>query len=172
MFYFLVITKIFKCSYDFRNSSFVVGTLLMRLALSSPPLMSPLMGLAAAVIILAVCPPVINAYNITQETKDIAFQLMYAISLMVVFQATQSMLTKGVLRNGGDTRFLMAADIVFMWVVSIPLGWLAGYVWYLSPFWIYVFLKLDYFIKTVWCTIRLKQKTWMHGVAEKSAKEA
>ncbi|MDO5483472.1 MAG: hypothetical protein Q4F27_01055 [Desulfovibrionaceae bacterium] len=38
----------------FRNSSFVVGTLLMRLALSSPPLMSPLMGLAAALFVLGV----------------------------------------------------------------------------------------------------------------------
>lgn len=130
-------------------------------------MLSVLMGLLAAVIILVVCPPVINAYNITQETKDIAFQLMYAISIMVVFQATQSMLTKGVLRNGGDTRFLMVADIAFMWLVSIPLGYFAGYVWFLSPFWIYVFLKIDYIIKTVWCTIRLKNKTWMHGFAAK-----
>lgn len=135
-------------------------------------MLSVLMGLAAAVIILAVCPPVINAYNITQETKDIAFQLMYAISLMVVFQATQSMLTKGVLRNGGDTRFLMVADIAFMWLASIPLGWLAGYVWHLSPFWIYILLKIDYIIKTVWCTIRLKRKTWMHGFAAKEAVKA
>lgn len=128
-------------------------------------MLSLLMGLLAAMIILAVCPPVINAYNITQETKDIAFQLMYSISLMVIFQATQSMLTKGVMRNGGDTRFLMVADIAFMWLASIPLGYLAGYVWYLSSFWISIFLRIDYIIKTVWCTIRLKRKTWIHGVA-------
>lgn len=129
-------------------------------------MLSVLMGILAAVIILAVCPPVIEAYNIQQETKDIAYQLMYAISVMVIFQATQSMLTKGVLRNGGDTRFLMVADIAFMWLASIPLGFLAGYVWHLSPFWIYTLLKIDYIIKTVWCTIRLKRKTWMHGFAK------
>jgi len=131
-------------------------------------MLSVLMGILAAIIILAVCPPVINAYNITQETKDIAFQLMYSIAFMVIFQATQSMLTKGVLRNGGDTRFLMVADIAFMWLASIPLGFLAGYVWYLSPFWIYALLKVDYIIKTVWCTIRLKNRTWIHGVAKKA----
>ncbi|MBQ3059844.1 MAG: hypothetical protein IJD16_05975 [Desulfovibrio sp.] len=38
----------------FRNSSFVIGTLLMRLSLSSPPLISPLMGLAAALYVLGV----------------------------------------------------------------------------------------------------------------------
>ena len=129
-------------------------------------MLSLLMGIFAAVIILVVCPPVIDAYNITQETRDIAFQLMYSMAIMVVFQATQSMLTKGVLRNGGDTRFLMVADIAFMWLASIPLGYLAGYVWHMSPFWIYALLKIDYIIKTVWCTIRLKNKTWMHGFAK------
>lgn len=131
-------------------------------------MLSLLMGLLASVIILAVCPPVIGAYNILKETKDIAYQLTYAVSIMVIFQATQSMLTKGVLRNGGDTRFLMIADIAFMWAASIPLGYLAGYVWHLSPFWIYVFLKIDYIIKTVWCTVRLKRRTWIHGVARQA----
>ncbi len=129
-------------------------------------MLSLLMGILAAIIILLVCPPVIGAYNITQETRDIAFQLMYSMAIMVIFQATQSMLTKGVLRNGGDTRFLMIADIAFMWLASIPLGYLAGYVWNMSPFWIYAFLKIDYIIKTVWCTIRLKNKTWIHGFAK------
>lgn len=129
-------------------------------------MLSLMMGIFAAIIILVVCPPVIGAYNIAQETRDIAFQLMYSMAIMVIFQATQSMLTKGVLRNGGDTRFLMVADIAFMWLASIPLGYLAGYVWHMSPFWIYALLKIDYIIKTVWCTIRLKNKTWMHGFAK------
>ena len=128
-------------------------------------MLSVLMGLLASVIILAVCPLVIGAYDFLPETRDIAYQLMYSVAIMVVFQATQSMLTKGILRNGGDTRFLMVADIAFMWLASVPLGALAAYVWGMSPFWIYALLKIDYIIKTVWCTIRMKQKKWMHGVA-------
>ena len=38
----------------FRNSGFVIGTLLMRLALSATPLWSPAIGLFAAVFVLAV----------------------------------------------------------------------------------------------------------------------
>ena len=41
----------------------------------------------------------------------------------------------GVLRGGGDTKFLMVADILFLWIVSIPLGALAGLYWHLSAFW-------------------------------------
>lgn len=37
----------------FRNSGFVIGTLLMRLSLSAPPLWSPVIGLFAALFVLA-----------------------------------------------------------------------------------------------------------------------
>ncbi len=47
----------------------------------------------------------------------------------MVFRSVNSILTKGVLRGGGDTRFLMVADVLFLWIVAVPLGYLAGLVW-------------------------------------------
>lgn len=131
--------------------------------------LSVAMGLAASAIILLLAPAIIGAYNITEETREIAFALIEAVSVMVIFQATQSMLTKGVLRGGGDTRFLMFADIAFMWICSIPLGYLAAFVWHMSPFWIYLFLKIDYIIKTLICAWRLRGDKWMRMVARKNA---
>ncbi len=126
--------------------------------------LSILIGLAAAIIILLISPLLVESFNITQETKDIAYQLMASVSVMMVFQTVQSVLTKGVLRGGGDTRFLMLADILFLWLASIPLGYLCGLVWHLSPFWIYAALKIDWVIKSVWCIFRLRSKKWIRVV--------
>lgn len=126
--------------------------------------LSILIGLAAAVVILLISPLLVESFNITQETKDIAYQLMGSVSVMMVFQTVQSVLTKGVLRGGGDTRFLMLADILFLWLASIPLGYLCGLVWHLSPFWIYAALKIDWVIKSVWCIFRLRTKKWIRVV--------
>lgn len=126
--------------------------------------LSILIGLAAAVVILLISPLLVESFNITQETKDIAYQLMGSVSVMMVFQTVQSVLTKGVLRGGGDTRFLMLADILFLWLASIPLGYLCGLVWHLSPFWIYAALKIDWVIKSVWCIFRLRSKKWIRVV--------
>ena len=123
--------------------------------------LSVLMGMLASGVSLAFSPLLVGSYNITSETRDIAARLIDAVSIMVIFQATQSMLTKGILRGGGDTRFLMIADIAFMWICSIPLGYLAAFVWHLSPFWIYLLMKIDYFIKTVICAWRLRGTKWM-----------
>ena len=57
---------------------------------------------------------------------------MYSIGIIMLFRGVNSMMTKGVLRGGGDTRFLMVADILFLWVASVPLGYLAGVVFALA----------------------------------------
>ena len=123
--------------------------------------LSAVVGIVGAFIILIIKWPVINFYDITDDTKVIANELMNSIALIVVFQSMNSILTKGVLRAGGDTKFLMAADILFLWILSIPLGALAGLVWHLDAFWIYFFLKVDQVVKAVWCLFRLNGDKWI-----------
>ena len=124
-----------------------------------------LIGLLGALFIQLVKYPIIGAYNITEETVAITIALMNAISLIVVFRATNSILTKGVLRGGGDTRFLMVADIMFQWVAAIPLGYLAGLVLHLPSFWIYFCLNIDHVLKAVWCIWRLRSGKWIKQIS-------
>lgn len=121
-------------------------------------------GLFAGVLIAAISDLVISFYDITPETHEIAEQLMLAIGFIVFFQAVNSILTKGVLRGGGDTKFLMLADILFLWAASVPLGALAGLYWRLSPFLIYTCLKIDQIIKAVWCVFRLHSRKWIKKI--------
>ena len=118
-------------------------------------------GAIGGIIILLLADPVIAMYRITDTTKAVAKELMYSIALIVMFQATNSIMMKGVLRGGGDTRFLMVADIFFLWVLSIPLGALAGLYFHMSSFWIYFFLKIEHVIKAIWSGIRLKSGQWI-----------
>lgn len=125
---------------------------------------SALLGLVACLVILVLSDPIIGAYNITEGTRQIARELMQAIGFIVVFQSMNSVLTKGVLRGGGDTRFLMFADILFLWLLSVPLGYFAGLVWGLPPFWIYLFLKSDQVVKALWCVERLHSGKWIKKI--------
>ena len=124
------------------------------------------LGLIAGGIILAIGKPVIGFYGLTEETNAIAWSLMCAQSFVVFFQATNNVMTKGVLRGGGDTRFLMVADILFLWVASVPLGALAGLVWGLPTFWTYCCIRIDQIIKAVWCLFRLRSGKWIKKVSQ------
>ncbi len=121
-------------------------------------------GAVAALLIMCISGPMIKAYQVSPETEEIAMQLMRAICLIVVFQAANSIMTKGVLRGGGDTKVLMLADNIFLWAASIPLGILAGLILHLPAFWIYFFLKIDQILKAIWCVIRLRSGKWIKKI--------
>lgn len=118
-------------------------------------------------LILAISDLVVGAYKITPETAVLAKDLMHAVALVIWFQAANSILTKGTLRGGGDTKFLMVADIIFLWICSIPLGALAGLVFKWPGFWIYIMLRIDQFIKCFVCVIRLRSGKWIKKIDRK-----
>lgn len=124
-----------------------------------------LLGAACGGIIVAISPLVVGSYQITQETYNMAMELMRSVGLVTVFMTTSSILTKGVLRGGGDTRFLMVADILFLWAVSVPLGAAAGLLWDWPPFFIFFCLRIDHVIKTVICVFRLRSGVWIRHIA-------
>jgi Na+-driven multidrug efflux pump len=90
--------------------------------------------------------------------------MMYAYAVVMFFSAIQGIMTKGVLRGGGDTRFLLKADVLFMWLVSIPLGIFAGLILH-APGWVTVLcLRIDFAIKSFWCVSRLKSGKWIKNI--------
>jgi len=120
------------------------------------------MGLVASVLVLIVGTLSVDLYEITPDTKVIAISMMESSAIVVFFQAIQSALSKGILRGGGDTKFLMVADVIFQWCVSIPLGYLVGVVLKWPAFWVLIALRIDYIIKSFWLVTRLKSGKWIH----------
>jgi putative MATE family efflux protein len=123
-----------------------------------------LVGLAAAAGILLLRRPLLDYYQVSEEAKVVAWHMMGAISIFVVVQSVNGVLTKGVLRAGGDTRFLLVADILFLWTVSIPLGVFAGFVWHWPAVWVYDVMKADQLLKCAWCLVRLRSGKWRKNI--------
>lgn len=127
-------------------------------------------GLVGGVFVVIMGGYSLSLYNIGDTTVDIARQLMLAVAITTVFQSANSILTKGVLRAGGDTRFLMVIDALLFWVLALPLGYFAGLVWKLSPFLIHICLRSDHIVKAIVCVFRLKSGKWIKrlSTAERS----
>ena len=118
-------------------------------------------GLIMSILIVAASDLIISFYHLSDETVAITRQLMNAIAFINVFQSANSILTKGVLRGGGDTKILMIADSIFMWIVAIPLGCVTGLVLKMSAFCVYFCLKSDNVFKCIWCVWRLHSGKWI-----------
>lgn len=62
--------------------------------------------------------------------------------------------------------FCMMIDATFLWLISIPLGWLTGVVLKLPAFVVYVCMKLDWIIKVFVCLFRFKSKKCFRIVSD------
>ena len=126
-------------------------------------------GLIAIPVLLVLEGPYMALYNITDTTRQIAHGMILCSCLMMPMQTIAYVTSKGILRGGGDTRFLLAADSSLVWLVSLPLGALAGFVWHLPPFWIYFFLRMEYPLKGLVCLVRFCTGKWIKVIRSGAA---
>ena len=127
-------------------------------------IISVVLGIIASLSMFAIVPPLLNFYNVEPETIAILNGFTWSMVASLPFFSIATVLTKGVLRGSGDTKFLMIADVLFLWIAAIPLGYLAGFVFFLPPFWIGFLLRIEFMFKAIWCIIRMYQDKWVRVV--------
>ena len=110
----------------------------------------------------------IGFYSIQPETVELVYMMLNTTFFMLPIQTVAYVISKGILRGGGDTRFLLLADSSCVWFISLPLGALAAFVWHLSPFWVYLFLRVEFPLKGIVCFIRYCTGKWIKEIRAKS----
>jgi len=121
-------------------------------------------GLLIIPVLLLIEKPYIGLYTISENTRAITHSMFLLNCAMMPFQTMAYMTSKGILRGGGDTRFLLLADSSLVWFVSLPLGALAGLVWHLSPGWIFFLLRVEYPLKGLVCLVRYFSGKWIQEI--------
>lgn len=135
-------------------------------------LMSVAFGIVSAVLVFVFGTVTIRAYNLDAATVVIAEEMMLAYCVIAFFQSIQSVMTKGVLRGGGDTKFLLVADVLFLWIVSLPLGFLVGLILHWPAWATILCLRIDWAIKAIWCVGRLQSGKWIRRTKTLDEKDA
>jgi len=87
--------------------------------------------------------------------------MMTIFAVLVNFMSFGMVALIGVLRGGGDTRFVALVDVLGIWLIAIPLGFLSGHVWGWSVPAVYIMLKCDELVKTAVTLPRLLKGKWI-----------
>jgi Na+-driven multidrug efflux pump len=123
-----------------------------------------LMGIVSAVIIILFRDLMVDFYNVSEETKALAKQMLWITALIVFFISNSGVSIVGILRGGGDTKFSMMLEIVSLWLVAVPLGFIAGIVLKLPVLVVYFLFKSDEIVKTFVCWKRIAGDKWLRNV--------
>ncbi len=120
-----------------------------------------LVGIVAGILTVVIAPYIISFFNVSDQTRAVAHELSYAAAIGVFFNGIQIILTKGVLRGGGQARAVTKVDLLSCWFVNIPAGILVALILKADPFWIYLSLRIDYLIKTIWSYRKITRTDWI-----------
>lgn len=107
---------------------------------------------------------VLLAYSLSGSARQLTNDFLVVNSFIVMFMAYTAPTMIGILRGGGDARFVMLLDLLFVWGVTIPLGALAGLVCGLPLPVVFLCLKIDEPIKMLISSVRLRGTRWMRNV--------
>ena len=127
-------------------------------------LLSAVMGVISAVLLIIIRGPVINFYEVSEQTKALAYDLIVSYAIIIVFQSMSVQYVVGIFRGGGDTKTAMLVDVLFLWTVAIPLGAITGLVLGWAPPFVYIMLRSDEFFKNIMSFIRLRSGKWLKKI--------
>lgn len=104
---------------------------------------------------------ILGFYTISAETRALAVQFIGVLSVTVVGTAYQVAVLTGIVRGGGDTRFVLYNDTIFMWLVVIPASALAAFVFHLPPLVVFMCLKSDQILKCFVAVVKVNKGGWI-----------
>lgn len=128
-----------------------------------------ILGIFASCLILGLSGPVVSFYNVPEETKQLAIEMLRVLAVIVLFVAQTGIGVVGLLRGGGDPRFALFVDLAGLWLVATPAALLSAFVFGAPVLLVYACTKLDEPVKLLMLAWRMRNHHWMRDVTGEGA---
>lgn len=126
--------------------------------------MAVALGVIAAGVTLVLGPIVISFYKFAPETLALARSITHVGAVIVFFQSFAIIGMVGILRAGGDAKFVFVCEAGFMWLIAIPLGFVTGLVLGWPAPAVFLVLKCDEILKTIVSAFRICGFKWLRDI--------
>lgn len=90
--------------------------------------------------------------------------ILFMTMWRMIGEGINTCLICGCFRGGGDTRYGMILDTVYMWGVAVPAMALAAFVLKLSPLWVFFVMSMDEFGKMPVVFIHFFKYKWLRNI--------
>lgn len=111
----------------------------------------------------------VKLFHVSDDTKQMTVYILFAYALVFPAKVINMVLGGGVLRSGGQTKYIMAVDMIGTWIFGVPLGLLAAYVLKLPIYYVYFILSMEEYVRVLLCVLLFKSKRWMVNMTKEKA---
>ncbi|GAE32340.1 MATE family efflux transporter [Halalkalibacter hemicellulosilyticus] len=127
------------------------------------------LSIVASAGVLLVAPFFVSFYNISSSVAEYATSILYVYAIILPFKMLNQVNNIGILRAGGDTKFVMYLDLIGVWFVGLPLALIGAY----AGFPIYIVFGLantQEIARILFGLKRTLSRKWMNVVVREESK--
>ena len=126
---------------------------------------SVIIGIASGGLLILMSPLIMRmAGNLSSRAYVYLGQMLYICGFYMIGKSINVAVIDGIFCAGGDTRFGMFCDAAVMWLIVVPVGALAAFVWKLPVPVVYFLLSIDEVVKLPAVYFHYKKYKWVRNL--------
>lgn len=105
--------------------------------------------------------PFLRLYELSPSALEIADGMLIVLSVVMVGMAYQMPVCVGIIKGGGDVRYMMYLNLISTWLIVMPLTFLSAFVWNFPAVWVVAVLNSDQVFKCIPVAFRVNRYRWI-----------
>ena len=153
----------------------LVGNLLGRNAFNQAKVMGDRLcvlvaavGVGTGLLIIAVRPLALQWAGLTPQATHYLSIMLFICAYYAACGCMTNLTIAGIFPAGGDSRFGLVCDAIVMWLIVVPVGLLAAFVWKLPVLAVYALLNTDECIKRIPALLHYRKYRWVNNVTRQT----
>lgn len=106
----------------------------------------------------------VEIYQVEETVKTLTKQILLAYAVIAPVKVENMIISSGIIRSGGKTKYVMIFDMIGTWLVGVPLGLLSAFALKLSIPYVYFILSLEECVRLCISLVVLRRKKWMQSL--------
>ncbi len=103
-------------------------------------------------------------FDVSPSTKQITIWILYVFAAVLFVKVSNMIMSGGILRSGGKTKYTLLLDVLGTWTIGVPLGFLAAFVWNLPIHWVYFFISVEEIVRFLLGLAIFESKRWIQNI--------
>lgn len=122
-------------------------------------------GLVTCISLLCIRMPILSFYSLTPKAYEYASQILTILAFVSIGTSYEMPCQCGIIRGGGDTRYVMCSDFIYSWLLVVPLSLAAAFIWHLPVYAVVICLNCDQILKCLTVVFKTNRYTWIRNLS-------
>ena len=121
-------------------------------------------SVALSLVLIAVAAPYTRLYHVEPSVCHTAVLLLAEFAVLAPVKVLNMILGGGIVRSGGQTKYIMIIDMAGTWLVGIPLALITAFVLKMPIVWVYFILSQEEAVRLIITIFIFKSRRWMNTI--------